>query len=73
MYKEGDEDEGLKYLQRGFRVKLELKDEIKESLNKIFAKTGKFCCFTAPYEADQQMAYMYYSGKIDLAVASNYS
>lgn len=44
---------------------------LKEALNKIFSKTSRFCCFTSPYEADQQMAYMYYHRRVDVVLSAD--
>ena len=63
--------EARRLLKKGFHVPKDVMESLKESLNKIYAKTNKFCCFTSPYEADQQMAYMYYHRRVDVVLSAD--
>lgn len=70
-YEKKNYAEARRLLKKGFHVPQDVMNGLKEALNKIFSKTNRFCCFTSPYEADQQMAYMYYHRRVDVVLSAD--
>ncbi|CAL6035918.1 Exonuclease_family protein [Hexamita inflata] len=61
--------EAFRLLKKGFTMPRAIVQNLNIALNQIFK--NKFDAFCAPYEADQQMAFMYHHDQIDYVLSTD--